>query len=844
MNKSHHLQPNDRLRNERLQRQWTQQTLADHIGATAITINRWERGVTAPSAFFRLRLCALFGKSAIELGFFPEERTSQIGQQQAPSSPLVYLPLRRNPLFTGRQIELAHLHHALHHTPGVAQAISGLGGMGKTQTALEYAYRYQHEHEAIFWLRAETFEVLHSDMIFLADVLQLYQPREQDQSHALAQMRAWLSQHTGWLLILDNIRQFDLLEKVLPIKVTGHILLTTRTQTTGIWVQKLVLHAMQEEEATLFLLRRAKLLVPNEHLEKVSEETIDAARMLTQTLDGLPLALDQAGAYIEETGCSLTDYLKTYQVRQGMLLQQRGTFPSNHPQSVATTFSLCLGQIAQTSTYAIKVLQFCAFLAPDAIPEELMTMGGPRLDPHLQSLAADPLAFDTALAVLRSASLLQRNVETRTLTLHRLLQACIKDTLNGEEQRAWVHCVLHALATVFPTIEQTAQWSLCEQLVPHVLVAFNQAEQWNIVSQETGQLFENAGAYLREHGRLAQAEPLLTKAQEILAQVAGSHHSTTIRSLHNLALLYWRQGRYDEAEPLFQRVLAYHEQHWDSTHPEARAILNDVAVLYLHQGRYEEAKPLFQRVLALWEQEESRGPEIACILNNLGLLFLNQGQYQEAAVLLHRAVALWEQQSHPQPNYWAHALNNLGMFYFSQCNYEEAESFHQRALLLRERHLGPMHPDTAMSLSNLASAYRQQASYEKAEPLYHRSLAIRQSHFGPTHLETAISLNGLATLYQQQGRYHKAEPLFQQALAIREQQLGSEHPDIVKCLVGLATLYERQQRYHEASPLLERSLIIRERFFGPDHPETLILAERHARLRERIGEGRQDFTGE
>ena len=834
MNKFRQSQPNDRLRNERLQRQWTQQMLADHIGVTAITVNRWERGVTAPGAFFRLKLCSLFGKSATELGFLSAESARPFDRKQLSSPAIVHLPLRRNPWFTGRQSELTHLHHALHQAQGVAQSISGLGGMGKTQIALEYAYRFQHEYRTIFWLRAETFEVLLSDAILLAERLHLYHSEEQDQNHTLALIRDWLRQQTDWLLILDNIEQFALLEEVIPVTVTGHVLLTTRLQSVGTWAQQLILQPMPEEDGMLLLLRRAKLLVPGACLTVASEEMVNAARSIMHVLDGLPLALDQAGAYIEETGCRVSDYLKTYHIRQGTLLQQRGTSSVDHHQSVATTFSLCLERVAQVNAYAIEVLQFCAFLAADAIPEELISSAGPASGSSVQSSVADSFAFDEALAVLRMASLVQRNAETRTLTLHRLLQTIIKGSLSEKEQRAWSQRILHALASVFPTGEQITLWSRCEQLIPHVQIAFDLAEQWNIVSHETGLLFEHAGVYLCEHGRYGLAESLLVKAQSTLSQVGGSNHPATIHSLHSLASLYLHQGRYAETERLLQDVLTFQEHHLDRTHLDTREILNDLAVLYLHQGRYEEAEPLFYRILAMWEQEGRVGPELASILNNLGLLTLYQGRYHIAEPLLQRTLTIWEQQHDPHPGYVVHALDNLAILYARQGRYHEAEPLHLRALQLQEDTMGPMHPDTARLLSNLAFLYRQQGRYHEAEPLYQRSLIIREQQLGTHHLETAISLNGLAALYLQQGQYSEAESFFHRALAIREQQLGADHPDVAKCLIGLAALYEQQQQYSEAELLLERSLTIRTRCLGVDHPETQAIAERYASVKATI----------
>lgn len=832
--------PNTQLKKQREQKQWTQTELARMIDTTHVNVSRWENGITTPSLYHRRKLCELFNKRSEELGFTALlEEVDQGKERPLPSSLLYWnVPHRRNLFFTGREAILTHLHTVLHPdkagtlTPMLA--LCGLGGVGKTHIAIEYAYRYLDTYEAIWWARAATHDTLTVDFMNIANLLQLSEKEEQEQQHPVEAVKHWLNASTHWLLILDNVEDFTMVSNFLPINSSGSIILTTRTQSTGVFAQCIDVEEMQPDEGARFLLRRAKIIESGTLQEEVAGVLHKEARDISCLLDGLPLALDQAGAYIEDTGCTLSDYLSCYKARRVTLLDRRGNVVTDHPQSVRMTFSLCFEQVAQANPEAIELLRLCAFLAADAIPEELIKAEDVVSGPWLQPLATDTFAFDTAIAVLRTYSLLRRNTETRMLTIHRLVQAILKDELSEYEQRNWSQRVLHALARVFPEIEQTTQWVRCERLLPHVNVAFDLAERWEIASQEIGLLFENAGAYLREQSMYSQAEPLLEKAQAILLQELGPEHPNVYHSLHSLALLYWKQGRYAAAEPLFQRVLSFHEHWHESSESEARAILNDLAVLYLHQGRYQEAEPLFQRARALWEQEGKDSSDLASILNNLGLLSINQGHLQEAVSLLQRAVSMWERQSSPHPGFWGHTLNNLALVYSYQGRFDEAETLHQQALLLREQHFGPLHPDTALSLGNLASLYRQQKRYDEAAQLYQRSLAIRENKFGPDHLETAISVNGLASLYLQQGKYSEAEPLFRRALSIRERHLGIDHPDVVKCLIGLATLYYEQQQYHEAEPLFQRALALQERCFGSEHPNTKATAETYSKLRKEL----------
>src|SRR6266705_543140 len=223
------------------------------------------------------------------------------------------VPYRRNRFYTGREDLLTLLRDRLTTIKVAAltqpQAISGLGGIGKTQTALEYAYRYRDAYRYIFWIRAATRETLVSDFATIADLLHLPEKDEQDQNLKVAAIKRWLAMHDAWLIILDNADDLTMVSDFLPTDSRGHMLLTTRAWAIGALAQQINVETMGMVEANLFLLRRAKILVEDVFLDQVSEEHLAGAEAITIEMDFLPLALDQAGAYIEETGCSLSAYL-------------------------------------------------------------------------------------------------------------------------------------------------------------------------------------------------------------------------------------------------------------------------------------------------------------------------------------------------------------------------------------------------------------------------------------------------------------------------------------------------------------------------------------------------------
>jgi hypothetical protein len=344
------------------------------------------------------------------------------------------IPYARNPLFTGRENVLKRLYDALRVSK--TAAINGLGGIGKTQTAVEYAYRNRDDYDTILWVKAESLESINSDFVTIAHLLKLPEKQEQEQHLIIEAVKRWFKDHAGWLLIFDNADDLEIVRNFLPTDGKGHILLTIRAQATRRIAQRIEIDEMDQDEGALFLLRRAIILNPDDPLEAASSTNQATAREISQVMDGLPLALDQAGAYIEDTQWSLTDYLHLFQIRKEELLQRRGKLTTDHPDSVATTWSLAFEKLQQANPAAADLLRLCSFLDPDVIQEEIITEGASELGSVLQPIAADPIKLNDAIGTLLSYSLVRRNPD-HTLSIHRLVQVIFKHSMNKSTQRRW-----------------------------------------------------------------------------------------------------------------------------------------------------------------------------------------------------------------------------------------------------------------------------------------------------------------------------------------------------------------------------------------------------------------------
>ncbi|HEY1348866.1 MAG TPA: tetratricopeptide repeat protein [Ktedonobacteraceae bacterium] len=612
----------------------------------------------------------------------------------------------------------------------IGQGISGLGGVGKTQLAVEYAYRFRQEYQAVLWATAESVETLNASYVELAAQLKLPERDAQEQEAIVQAVKDWLRTHHAWLLILDNADQPELLAPFLPPLVGGHILVTTRAAVLssldlGI-AQPLPLDTFTREQGAYFLLRRAGLLA------RAGEQEHTLARQISEELGDLPLALDQAGAYLETTGTSLDTYILIYRQRCNELLAQRRG--RSHPAPIAATWSLSVQRVEQTTPAAAELLRFCAFLAPDAIPEELFSAGARHLGPILAPVAADSYRLNEAIAALRAYSLINRDPQERTLSVHRLVQFVLRQMMDTGRRGQWERRAVLALQATFP-LDDFENWPLCERLMPHILLYAVWEGQTQRASLTAASLALHAGCYLLTRARYQEAEQLLSHSLGTRQRLLGAEHPDVAESLKRQGMLALRQGKYKEAEPLLLRALALTQKIYGPDHPTSASGLNNLALLYSEQGRYAQSEEFHRRALTICTRA--------------------LGQEDPAVVSY---------------------LNNLAACYTRQDRLEDARPLFLRALAIAEKHLGPEHPEVASGLINLASVYSRQGHFKEAEALFLRALAIAEKHLGPEHPEVAAGLVNLADVSAKQGRSRDAEKYYRQALALYERVLGTEHP--------------------------------------------------------------------
>ena len=742
--------------------------------------------------------------------------------------------------------------------------IAGLGGIGKTQTAVEYAYRHRQQYRAVLWVRADTETSLVSGYRELAEVLGLPEKDESDSNKVAAAVRRWLGREPGYLLILDNADDPALVKPFLPPTPTAHVLLTSRAHNFDrLNIRRpITLPVLEPDEALEFLGKRTGREGSLDPAEQ------DAARTLAGELGYLPLALEQAAAYMEEHEEPFTVYLDTYCEERLKLLDEMGPVTGEYPETVRTTWKRSFDAVVEASPASIALLRLSAFFAPDAIPYELILEGASELGEPLAPALASPPGGDHALnrlfTLLTHHSLVRRDPGARTYSVPRLVQAVLLDELTAATRKDLAERAVKALNRTFPDVEY-ANWPRCERLVSHALAARGWIESEDLLVPAAARLLNQAGYYLYVRARYAEAEPLYRRALAIWEVAPGRDHPDTAQGLNNLAVLLRIQGHlHGEAESLCCRALAIREKALGPDHPDTAQSLINLALLFQAQGRYGEAEPLLRRALAIREKALGPGhPDTAQSLNDLALLLQAQGRLAEPEPLYRRALAIWEKALGPDHPDTARSLDNLAYLHRAQGRLGEAEPLYRRALAIREKALGPDHPDTLGTRHHIAHWTGEAGDAREALRLCRELLPDRYRVRGPDHPETLTTRHSIAhwtgeagdarrgaaampraaprpavrpgarpprnagdapphrPLDRRGGGRARALRLYRELLPDQERVLGPDHPDTLGTRHHIARWTGEAGDVREALRLYRELLPDRQRVQGPDHPETL-----------------------
>jgi tetratricopeptide (TPR) repeat protein len=630
---------------------------------------------------------------------------------------------QRNPNFTGRENELGRLRKSLAEDRAVTvHALRGMGGIGKTQTATEYAHRHAGDYDLVWWVNAEQPALIGDQFARLGAELGLTQV--DDLVIMLAAVHRALRTQGRWLLIFDNAENPQEIGRLLP-GGAGHVLITTRHSGFRALGEVLELDTLSRNDAITLLRRGAPVLTDTE------------AGDLAAQLGDLPLALDQAGAYLDQTGMPPEEYLRLLGTRSADL-HHRGQ-AAGHPGTIATIWSLSIDRLEGSAPAAVQILELCAWLAPEPIPLDLFTRHGDQLPEPLASAAADPVAFADVIGALTGYSLARRS--GGSIAVHRLIQDVARNrhptAVTGEPLKA----VLALLRADLPSEVWAApeSWPRWRALLPSVLTATGHytgtAEADTIVW-----LLNTAGRYLRRHGRFGEDLPLHQRALRIDEIALGPDHPDVATDLRLVGQALAALGRSAEALILHQRALRIREAALGPEHRDVADDLRFVGRTLFDLGRVGEALPLHERALRI--RQATLGPDhmdVATDLNHVGRALTYLGRASEAFPLHQRALSIHEAALRPDHPDLANDYNYLGRTLTALGCPGEALPLHQRAMHIDEAAFGPSHPYLAIDLSHAAEALTAMGQVEEARSQHRLALRIREEALGPDHPHTRRS---------------------------------------------------------------------------------------------------------
>jgi tetratricopeptide (TPR) repeat protein len=755
------------------------------------------------------------------------------------------VPYERNPFFTGRDAFLKQLFDKFRDKSTARYhgrlALYGLGGIGKTQVALEFVYRYQSAYTRIYWISAVSHESILDGYAKIAKQAAIEIPFDSKPIEIAARVLSWLRQTQKWLLVFDNLDDIDVLstrnlnlpnviEMLLPQSgVQQHTLITTRNRhADSIPAQAVEVLLFDKSEAMDLLVSFSNISVSSDPTE------LDSAETIVHELGYLPLAIVQAAAYIKEVTQDYESFFKRYHAQRSDIHKWIPQGLRSYPYSVATTWLMSFEVVRTRSTGGAELFQLLSFLNPDGVRIDFLQSGVEALQNDVRQLLCNQSDMAKALIELEKFSLLKWNRRRQTLLIHRLVQAVVKDEMSNEYLTMFRAMIIDLCYRAFPT-----QWDnfndrrICQDCVGQVMIPL--LDSGPVHTETAAHVMSRVGEFLRAEGKFRDSEQFAIRAFRILTEL-HAQDKDTLRSMNNLALTYSGQGKMAEAAALQEEVLRKSKQILPSNEDlETLRNMSNLALTYRDQGNLEAATRLQEEVLK--KRKEILGNDHVDTLwsmNNLAVTYQDQGKTGEATILKEEVVQKSKRILGPDHLTTLTSMNNLAVTYQDQGKLGEAAALQEEILQKMKQILGHDHPTTLTSTNNLALTYQHQGRMEEAAALQEEVLQKQKQILGHDHPTTLKSMHNLASIYALQGKI-QAATLEEEVLQRMKQILGSDHPATLMSMHNLAGIYRAQRKLEEAATLEEKALQKRRQVLGNDHPHTLTSMDNLAVIYQKQG---------
>ena len=694
----------------------------------------------------------------------------------------------RNPVFTGREELLTQLERRLlteSMTAVLPQALHGMGGVGKSQIAIEYAYRNRSKYQLIWWIAAEQQSRILSSLVDLGQ--KMGHEKGLAVSDAVQQVQEALragAPYQDWLLIFDNAETLDAVRPYFPEAGSGKVLVTSRNPAWSEVALTLEVDVFTREESIRLLQRRNP---------DVTDEQADE---LAAALGDLPLAVEHASAWCATTGIDVSDYLVL--LHEQLVEMESVVAAPGYELPVAAAWNVALEQLRQDNLPALRLLQVCSAFAPEPISRELFT--SPRsypTVPELDEALQNPSALAKAFRDIQRFGLAHIDHRNNTIQLHRLVKAVLIDRM-GEERRALMEHGAHLLlAGGNPgTPDQQAQWPRFQELAPHVTVsqAITCEDPW------ARELVLDVIEFYYSYGDITSSRDLAQQAVDAWREQLGRDHMQTLRASKWLAYVQRTLGAFAQARAISQDCL---ERFQNTVGPDDEGTIDAMSVVAANlrvAGDFGQAKELDREALRRAEQALGEDdPFTLKAAHSLGVSLRLTGEFQEARQLDYRT---WQR---------------------------------------RQRILGEGHLETLLTLNGLTLDYRECGAYLQAHNQQEWLYSRHQSLFGANHPATIAAGRNLAVARRRAGYHEEARKLSEDTVRRYRQRFGEDNPETIASVLILAVDVREADDLVQAAGLGMAALDKYRAVLGPDHPYTLYARTNYAIVVRLLGRPEESY---
>jgi tetratricopeptide (TPR) repeat protein len=724
----------------------------------------------------------------------------------------------RNPDFTGRE-DL--LHGVRRHLTGSATALlphtlHGLGGVGKTQLAVEYAYRYEAAYDLVWWVPAEQPALFRQSLTALARRLDLVQPGEADVARALNSVYDAL--RTGrpyrrWLLVFDNANAPEDLTPFLS-NPGGHVLITSRNYNWSGIAHTVEVDVFSRMESVQLLTRR---------LPDLGEERADR---LANLLGDLPLALEQAVSWISATAMPVEEYLDLLEKRTVDTLREGSLSTYDNP--VAVVFGLSCDRLAEENPPALQLLELCAFFGAEPISIRLLPVGryATNLPPVLADTVRDDIQLRRAIREIGRFGLAKVDPSRNSIRVHRLVQAVLRQRLSEEQQAGYLGSIQEILAGYNPgdPTDDPMTWDRHAEIGPHLAsskaVYSDSAEIRNVVLDQI--------RYLYVTGDYVSSRDLGQLAYDVWTEKLGSHHPTTIVTGRFLANALRTTGDVAATRRLNEQNLATARQALGLDHEHTLAVANSVGADVRLSGDWVRSREIDEDLLVRHRRVFGEDdPNTLRVANNLGVDLRLLGDFRRARELdqdtwNRRRLVLGDE--HPDTLF--SVTTGLSRDLYGLGLYDEAIELQRRWLPVLRSRLGPDHANVLLALRIHAATLRKAGQPNEALEMAREVVRRRRERYGEDHTETINATLTLFTTLASSGRIAEARLVGEETYAGYRRMLGDDHVFTYVGMTNLAIVLRMAGDYRRAHELDERALrgMTASRVLGPDHPYSICTA--------------------